>query len=171
MRSGPASLQAAARYLRAFVFGVEDSLVSTVGLLSGIAIAAVPRDTIFMTGMILIIVEAFSMAVGMFVSEYSSDSYLHHSDASLRGSVIASVLMFVSYFSAGFVPLGPYLFLPSASALPFSVFLSCVALYALGAVSGRMARANVARSALRMLIIGGVAIGLGIAVGRMVSIF
>lgn len=35
-----------ASFLRTFVFGVEDSLVSTVGLLSGIAIAGVSQKAI-----------------------------------------------------------------------------------------------------------------------------
>ena len=38
-----------ALYAKNFIFGVEDSLVSTVGLLSGIAIAGVPRGTIFLS--------------------------------------------------------------------------------------------------------------------------
>ena len=55
-----------ALYLRNFIFGVEDSLVSTVGLLSGVAVANVDQATIFLTGMVLIFVEAFSMGVGSF---------------------------------------------------------------------------------------------------------
>ena len=51
-------------YFRNFIFGVEDSLVSTVGLLSGVAIAGVPSRTILLTGVVLILVEAFSMAAG-----------------------------------------------------------------------------------------------------------
>jgi VIT1/CCC1 family predicted Fe2+/Mn2+ transporter len=50
-------------YLRNFIFGVEDSLVSTVGLLSGVAVAGVASRTILLTGVVLIFVEAFSMAV------------------------------------------------------------------------------------------------------------
>ena len=40
-------------YLRSFIFGVEDSLVSTVGLLSGVAIANASRDTILLTGTVV----------------------------------------------------------------------------------------------------------------------
>ena len=54
-------------YYRNFVFGVEDSLVSTVGLLSGISIAGVTNKTIIMTGVILIFVEAVSMGAGSFL--------------------------------------------------------------------------------------------------------
>ena len=65
-------------YFRNFIFGVEDSLVSTVGLLSGIAIADVPGHTIFLTGVVLIFVEAFSMAAGTFLSEYSAEEDSNH---------------------------------------------------------------------------------------------
>src|SRR3989338_4103836 len=45
-------------YIRNLIFGVEDSLVSTVDLLSGVAAAGVPRSVIFLTGVVLIFVEA-----------------------------------------------------------------------------------------------------------------
>src|SRR3989338_10789579 len=92
-------------YARNFVFGVEDSLVSTVGLLSGIAIANVPRPTIFLTGVVLIFVEAFSMAVGSFLSEYSAEEYVHRNVVSIRGSVLDGIVMLFAYFVAGFIPL------------------------------------------------------------------
>ena len=43
--------------VRNFTFGVEDSLVSTVALLAGIAIANVETKTIVLTGIVLIFVE------------------------------------------------------------------------------------------------------------------
>ena len=58
---------------------MEDSLVSTVGLLSGVAVANVPMTTILLTGLILIFVEAISMAAGSFLSEYSAEGYASHS--------------------------------------------------------------------------------------------
>ena len=55
-----------ALYIRNFVFGVEDSLASTVGLLSGIATAGVNASTIVVTGAVLIFVEAFSRVSFLF---------------------------------------------------------------------------------------------------------
>jgi len=60
---------------RNFIFGVEDSLVSTVGLLSGIAAADTSRFTIITTGIVLIFVEAFSMGIGSFLSEETSEQF------------------------------------------------------------------------------------------------
>lgn len=156
-------------YFRNFIFGVEDSLVSTVGLLSGIAIANVPADTIFLTGVILIFVEAFSMAAGSFLSEASAEGYATGADAPTKSNVIAGSIMFVSYFVSGFIPLFPYLLWPVTTALPISVALSVVALFALGVVSAQMSKTGSFKSGVRMAIIGGIAIALGLAAGSLLS--
>src|SRR3990167_8323104 len=98
-----------ALFLRNLVFGVEDGLVSTVGLLSGIAIAGVDRETIFLTGIVLIFVEAFSMAAGSFLSEASVEE-MHGGADDTRGSIAAGAVMFFSYFAAGILPPFPYIF-------------------------------------------------------------
>lgn len=57
-----------ALYVRNITFGIADSLVSTVGLLSGIDIIGASHATVISTGLIYAFVEAFSMAVGSFLS-------------------------------------------------------------------------------------------------------
>lgn len=156
-------------YVRNFIFGVEDSLVSTVGLLSGIAIADVGRSTILLTGMVLIFVEAISMAAGSFLSESSAESYASKHESPLRLSIPASLIMFFSYFLAGFVPLSPYLLLPVQIAFPSSIIASLIALFLLGAISARISQTRLIRSGLRMLIIGGIAIAVGTIVGRTIA--
>lgn len=155
-------------FLRNLVFGVEDGLVSTVGLLSGIAIAGVDRETIFLTGVVLIFVEAFSMAAGSFLSEASVEEMGGGADDT-RGSIAAGTVMFVSYFAAGLVPLLPYLFLAVSPAFKVSVACSVVALFALGYWSGRKTR-TVWRKSFRMGLIGGLAILVGVFAGSLVNI-
>ena len=154
-----------AEYLRAFIFGVEDSLASTVGLLSGIAIAGVARETILLTGAILILVEAFSMAMGDFLSEYSSESYIRQAEVSSHRSFIAAFIMFFSYLLAGLIPLFPYLILASESAIWLSIGLSLLALFSLGVVGAKISNTNTLKSGLRMFLIGGAAIFVGVVVG------
>ena len=157
-----------ATYLRTAVFGVEDSLVSTVGLLSGIAVAGVSRSVILVTGFVLVFVEAFSMAVGSWLSENAADEYKSHADVPLRRSFDEGAVMFVSYFIFGFVPLAPYLMLEVSHAFPVSVAVSLVALFVLGAASGRISHASVAKNGMRMLVVGGLAIAVGVFVGELV---
>lgn len=154
-----------ALYFRNFIFGVEDSLVSTVGLLSGVAIAGVPQATIVLTGMVLVLVEAFSMAAGSFLSESSAQEYAHSEEAQGAHPVVAGVVMFFSYFVAGFVPLAPYVWFPATAALQLSVVYSLVALFLLGAASGALSRTKILRTAVRMVVIGGIAIVAGVVAG------
>ncbi|KKW20048.1 MAG: hypothetical protein UY63_C0002G0007 [Parcubacteria group bacterium GW2011_GWA2_51_10] len=156
-------------YFRNFIFGVEDSLVSTVGLLSGIAIANVPEKTIFLTGVVLIFVEAFSMAAGSFLSEASAEGYATGADAPTRSNFISGSIMFVSYLFSGFIPLFPYLLWPVATALSFSIIFSVAALFILGIVGARIAHTSLMKSGLRMATIGGIAIAFGLLAGKLLS--
>ena len=160
-----------ASYVRNFVFGVEDSLVSTVGLLSGIAVAGIPTRGILITGAVLIFVEAFSMAVGSFLSEYQAEEYLKQAETSPRNSFIDGVIMFFSYFISGFIPLFPYFILSAASAFWLSIAASLAALLLLGIIGAKLSHINVARNGLRTFIIGGIAIIIGVVVGRLISTF
>ena len=158
-----------AEYLRNFIFGVEDSLVSTVGLLSGVAIAGVPRATIFLAGVVLVFVEAFSMGVGSYLSQQSIDSFVQKAETHSHKSIAGAVIMWASYFFAGFIPLFPYLLLSVSHAFWVSILLALLSLFVLGMLAGRMAGINLLRQGLRMFIIGGIAILLGVAVGTFVN--
>lgn len=157
--------QKSVSYLRNFVFGVEDSLVSTVGLLSGVAIAGMARESIVLTGVVLIFVEAVSMAAGSFLAETSAETYEEHSETLSKRSYISAVIMFISYFVAGFIPLAPYYFQFVLRPLPVSIGLSIIALFILGAFSAALSRTSWIRDGLRMLLIGGLAILVGVVVG------
>lgn len=154
-----------AAYLRNFIFGVEDSLVSTVGLLSGVAIAGVPRETILLTGVVLIFVEAFSMAAGSFLSETSAEEFSTQKRATHAHSFLSGAIMFASYFIAGFIPLFPYVVAEGEIAFPLSIFSSVISLFVLGLVGGALSRTSLLRSAVRMAVVGGIAIAVGVTVG------
>jgi VIT1/CCC1 family predicted Fe2+/Mn2+ transporter len=160
---------AAATYIRNFIFGVEDSLVSTVGLLSGVAIAQTPRETILLTGVVLIFVEAFSMAVGSFLSESSTEAYLVKGQPVSNTPMLAGVIMFFSYFVSGFLPLAPYILLEPKVAFWVSILASLLALFILGTIGAGFSKTNRARGGLKMAIVGGIALGIGVLVGKLLS--
>ncbi len=58
--------------MREIVFGLEDSLVSTVGAVSGIAVGSGDRYVVILAGIVLVAVEAVSMAAGSFLSSKSA---------------------------------------------------------------------------------------------------
>lgn len=157
-------------YFRNFIFGVEDSLVSTVGLLSGVAIADVPRSTILLTGVVLLLVEGLSMAVGSFLTESSVEEYTK-AEGTARINVFSGVIMFFSYFLTGFIPLSPYIFWPVDTALGVSVTFSVVALFLLGVFGAKVSGTSILKDGFRMAIVGGAAIIVGMLAGNFLSRF
>ena len=152
-------------YLRTIIFGINDSLVSTVGFLAGISVAGVPRATIALTGIIYALVEAFSMATGDFLSEESAEEYESKSDVSDRPSIIAAILMFISCVLAAIIPLVPYLIFSDGTALLVSASASIFSLFIVGVLSARFSRLPSLWRGARMALLGGAAIVMGVAVG------
>jgi VIT1/CCC1 family predicted Fe2+/Mn2+ transporter len=156
-------------YIRSFTFGVEDSLVSTVGLLSGIAAAGMSSKDILIAGIVLIFVEAFSMGVGELLSEHSSSEFEHGHEVAYSDTIKSGLLMFASYFVSGFIPLAPYIFFSLSIAFPLSIILSLLFLFILGAGSGKALKTGILRNGVRMFLLGGAAIALGVIVGQLVK--
>ena len=163
-------MKSSALYLRTIVFGINDSLVSTVGFLAGISVAGVPRPTIVLTGIIYALVEAFSMAMGDFLSEESAEEYISKSDVNNRPSVIAAVFMFISCVLASLIPLIPYILFTSGTALIVSICLSVSSLFIVGMVSARFSRLPMLWRGVRMASLGGAAIVMGVAIGTFMPV-
>lgn len=156
-------------YIRNFIFGAEDSLVSTVGLLAGVVSAGIAQKEVVISGIVLISIEAFSMSVGSFLSERTTEEAFLDYRPRESNSLLAAVIMFVSYLVCGLIPLFPYFILSIDKAFWWSIVASLAALYILGFVSAKILKTGVMRNSLRMLIIGGFAIGLGIIVGMLLK--
>lgn len=156
--------------LRNFIFGVGDSLVSTVGLISGIVAAGTTAPHVVLTGVVLVFVEAFSMAVGSVLSDNSVLEYNHNVEIPLTRSLEGGVVMFGSYFVSGFIPLAPYLVLHDIYlAFFYSIVVSLVALFAVGAVRAHVSGTHIVRNGLEMALIGGMAIAIGVGVGKVIG--
>jgi VIT1/CCC1 family predicted Fe2+/Mn2+ transporter len=152
-------------YVRNFIFGIEDSLVSTIGVVSGIAITGADRRTILLTGIILIFVEAFSMGAGSLISEHSVEEYRMGKHRAIPTHLKAALVMFLSYFIAGFVPIAPYLLFGVSLAFWMAIFLSLVTLFILGVVNAVIFKVKIFSHGLEMLAIGGITILVGVLVG------
>lgn len=164
-------MKTSALYLRTVIFGINDSLVSTVGFLAGISVAGVPRATIVLTGVIYALVEAFSMAMGDFLSEESAEEYMSRANVDDRSPIIAAVLMFLSSVLAALIPLAPYLIFTGSAALLVSALASITGLFIVGALSARFSRLPVVWRGARMALLGGAAIVLGVVVGAFMPAF
>lgn len=59
-------------FIREIVFGFEDSLVSTLGVVTGVAAGTQSQFIVILTGVVLIFVEGLSMAAGSYLSSKSA---------------------------------------------------------------------------------------------------
>ncbi len=151
--------------IRSATFGVEDSLVSTVGLLSGVASAGLEKTTIILTGIVLIVVEALSMAVGEIMAIESEEEAKTHKEFNIRKTIPAAIIMFVAYVLAGLIPLTPYVLLDKYFAFPVSIIMSILGLFGYGFAYGKRMKLDGFLHGFRMMVLGGSAIAIGVLVG------
>ena len=150
-------------YLRSAIFGFEDALVSTTGAVVGISAGTSDPKIIALAGVVVIAVESLSMGAGNFLSERSVHQLKpeEHTDSALMGALI----MFVSYFLGGLVPVLPVLLLPLPLSITVGILAALTCLFLLGYFKGKALKVDTLRSGLEMLVIGGLAMAIGSIVG------
>jgi VIT1/CCC1 family predicted Fe2+/Mn2+ transporter len=154
-------------YLRNFIFGVEDSLVSTVGLLAGVAAGGVGSPVILTTGLVLIVVEGFSMGIGSFLTEETTEEMAGEKPNTYE-AIKGAATMLLSYCLAGLLPLSPYIFLQGSLAVTASVILSLTGLMVLGyGTSLYYGRPKPFNRAIKMMFLGGTAVFMGMLIGKL----
>lgn len=149
-------------YVRSMLFGFEDSLVSTTGVIAGVSAGSQDSQVILLAAGVTIIVEALSMGAGQFLSERAVHQMdRQHSDNLLLGAG----LMFGSYFLAGFIPLLPVMLFDFPTSIYVSVSSAFIGLFVLGYIKGKVVQTAPLRSGLEILLIGGAATVLGLLAG------
>jgi len=163
-----------ANTVRAGVFGVQDGIVSTFGLVMGVAGAQVSPEAVLIAGIAGAVSGAVSMGAGEYVSVKVQRELLeargngtHEENVSPNRAAFANSGLFV--LGAAF-PLAPFLFLVGIPAVVTSTVLSITALFATGALLTRLTRRSPLTSGLRMLLIGGGAGVLGYLVGSLLGV-
>ncbi len=155
-------------YLQSAMFGFNDALVSTTGVIVGVSTGTSNKEVVILAGVVTILVEALSMGAG----QYSSSKTAHQLDKSetFRVPLISGIIMFISYFLAGLVPLLPILFFPMAYSRDVAIVASLIGLFTLGYWKGKVVKVSPLKSALEILIIGGIATSVGIIVGSILEV-
>jgi vacuolar iron transporter family protein len=156
-------------YLRSALFGLQDGIVSTTGVVAGISAGIDDTSIILLAAFVAVTVEASSMAAG----QYSSEKAVHQLDTSGKHTdslVLGALIMFVSYFLAGFIPILPHIFLPQTAARMWSILGAFLGLFVIGYIKGKLVKTQPLRSAFELFIIGSVATVLGLIVGQVFKV-
>ena len=105
------------------------------------------------------------MGMGSLLSDQSASEAEVRHEVSLSKSLPAALVMFTSYFLAGFIPIFPYVFFTRVDGMYVSITATLLALFGLGVLNARWAGIHVLKNGLRMLAIGGVVALSGIIAG------
>ena len=155
-------------YLQSAIFGFNDALVSTTGVIVGVSTGTNNKEVVILAGVVTILVEALSMGSGQYLSSKS----IHQIDHKRKTQVpiISGIVMFVAYFLAGLVPLLPIIIFPISMSRNIAVFASLLGLFMLGFVKGKIVKVSPLKSAAEIVVIGGIATAIGIIAGRIFAI-
>lgn len=153
--------------IRNLIFGIQDSFGSTVGFLSGVAISGISKETLLFTGLLLILVEASSMAMGSLISEHVVEESEQKKTLPLFKSIIGPITMFFAYVLSGLIPLTPYILFWGPYSLPISIVVSLISLTIIGYIVSKRYNISTKHHIKETLIVSILAISIGVIFGKL----
>lgn len=155
-------------YLQSAIFGINDALVSTTGVMVGISAGTGNKSVIILAGVVTIMVEALSMGSGQYLSLKSAHEY--QKKPNQKEAIVSGIVMYLGYIVGGLVPLLPIVLLPVAQSSIAAIAAALVGLLILGYVKGKIVKVSPIRSAIEVFIIGGIATVIGLVVGNLLNV-
>jgi predicted membrane protein (TIGR00267 family) len=165
--------------LREIIFGLEDGMVSTMGVITGIAGGTHDSFTIILAGLVIVSVESLSMAAGTYLSNKTEEEYLANATKiplhrrlhlrSIEGVKTDALFMGLAYIVGGLFPLIPYFFIPVSSGIPVSILLTVLGLVVVGVGKAKLTNTKPFKSALEMVLVSLSATLVGFVIGKVFS--
>lgn len=165
--------------VRAGVFGINDGLVSNLGLILGVAGATDNHSIIVLSGIAGMAAGAISMAAGEYISmrsqyevlEYQSKQKSSELSVDNIGSPwVAAISSLISFAIGAFIPLLPFFFNIGHWSLKISIIVSALSLFIVGCILSLFTGRNAFYGGFRMLCIGAFAGIATYAIGKMVGV-
>ena len=156
-------------YLRSLMFGLQDGIVSTTGVVVGISTGVSDKAIIVLAAFVAVTVEASSMAAG----QYSSEKAVHQMDKSGKHTdnlYIGALIMFLSYLIGGAFSIIPILVFDQPVARVIAIACAFVGLFIVGLLKGYLVDHRPLRSAIELFIIGSITTTIGIIVGYLLKV-
>lgn len=156
-------------YLRSLMFGLQDGIVSTTGVVVGISTGVQSKEIVVLAAFVAVTVEATSMAAG----QYSSEKAVHQLDRAGKHTdslLIGSLIMFASYILGGLLPIIPTIIFDQATARIVAIVAAFIGLFIIGYIKGYIVEHRPLRSAAELFIIGAVATIIGVVVGNLLKV-
>jgi predicted membrane protein (TIGR00267 family) len=158
--------------VREILMGAQDNLTNVLAVVLGVTIGAGRADFVALAGLSAGIAESVSMG-GVLYNATRAEQQMaaqngrtaEESDPTRLSPAFSGLVTFAASLVAGMVPLAPFALLPVSNAIIVSMSLSLAGLFALGAVTGRVAGGTWLTEGLRLLAVAGIAALAAAAVG------
>jgi vacuolar iron transporter family protein len=169
------------RYIKDIIYGANDGVVTTFAVVAGVAGAGLSTKVILIIGFANLFADGFSMAVSDYLGTKSEcEAGVGNSvECDKRHLLRSAWYTFWSFALGGFMPLLPYLYNIRVDARiavvgadwMFAGSLICAgaALFVIGGLRTIFTGRNFFRSALEMLLVGGVAALVAYLAGNIIS--
>jgi VIT1/CCC1 family predicted Fe2+/Mn2+ transporter len=161
------------KYLPDFIYGGMDGSVTTFAVVAGVMGASLSSATVLIMGFANLFADGFSMAVSDYVSIKSRNELLKKQDKHPAKGALAT---FFSFLVIGFIPLLSFVIATLSknnfiiqNQFKYSMLLTALALFVIGWLEGEVTGKHKLKSALRVLLIGGIAATLAFGVGKFIS--
>jgi len=163
--------------IREIIFGLEDGIVSTLGVLVGVATGTNNKPFVILSGLVVVFVESLSMAAGTYLSsksqlevhlaedkknKFKALFHRHPKNLPLR----ESSYMGVSYILGGLVSLASFFLFSPTTAIISAILVSFIFLFIIGFIKGKLAQINPAKSGLEMVLVSATASLVGYTIGK-----
>lgn len=156
-------------YLRSLMFGLQDGIVSTTGVVVGISTGVNNKEIIILAAFVAVTVEATSMAAG----QYSSEKAVHQMDKTGKHTdslLIGALIMFIAYMIGGAFPIIPTIIFDQSTGRILAVASAFIGLFIIGYIKGHVVEHKPLRSAIELFIIGSIATAIGVIVGNLLKV-
>lgn len=155
-------------FIKDLVFGLEDGLITPLGVVLGVATSGVSPSIVILAGLAATFSNAVSMAAGDYLStEYMLEAYRARRVGRRAGR--ASAVMFISTL-AGVLVVAPFFFSRHPAATWSSLLIAVVGLFITGAAITRWTKRSWLKHGIEMVIVGLAAGFIGFLIGRIVGV-
>ena len=151
------------------MFGLQDGIVSTTGVVVGISTGISNKEIIVLAALVAVMVEASSMAAG----QYSSEKAVHQMDKTGKHTdnlYVGALIMFVAYIIGGAFSIIPTLIFDQPLARTLAIVSAFIGLFVIGYIKGQLVEHKPLRSAFELFFIGSVATIVGVVVGYFLKV-
>lgn len=159
------------KYLKEFVYGSLDGIVTTFAIIAGSAGANLGSAIVLILGISNVLADGFSMASSNYLSERSECSATPSTEE--ENKIVPfrkAVATFISFIFIGSIPLMPYLLnaifdIWSESLFLISCLFTSIAFIIVGQIRGKIGHKNKLRSIAETLLVGSIAAMVAYSVG------